>query len=45
MVPSVRRWVAPTAPTITGMSRVSPTVAVWLSALASSLMTAGACPM
>ena len=41
-IPSLRRRVASTAPTITGLSSVSPTVAVWQSALASSLMTAAA---
>ena len=43
MVPSVRRSTALAAPTITGLSRVRPTVAVWHSALASSVITAAAC--
>ena len=43
MVPSVRRLTALAAPTITGLSNVSPTVAAWQSVLASSVMTAAAC--
>lgn len=42
-VPSVSRRVALGAATITGLSNVRPTVAEWLSVLASSLITAAAC--
>lgn len=43
--PSSRRRVAATAPTITALSRVRPTVAAWPSALPSSQITAAASRM